>query len=359
MNSPKEARLLALERLQARIGQIIRGTEDDLRAASQGWWEAAGLVAAGGGAATCTATYSGTLKDCTGAGMVGQAITVKDVGGATLGTATSGVGGAFSGAVTITPLSQAVTLNTAAFTGYAASSLPKTFSCGSNAVGNFSPTPIINHAPTINTIGSQDVCSTGASFNVALSGITDGDGGTQSLTVTATSGNTGVIPNPTITYTSPNTTGTLTYTPVANSISAVTITVKVTDSGGTTCGGVNTKTTSFGVQVRDPSQAPKLDPIPNIGPIPAGSANQTVLLSGISAGLGEPAGILAISGSSSNPAASGFVSATYTSPSTSGSIKVSIGAAGVATITVTVTDSNPARCGTNNTFSRTFTVTVV
>ncbi|MCK7470465.1 MAG: PKD domain-containing protein [Desulfomicrobium escambiense] len=38
----------------------------------------------------------------------------------------------------------------------------------------------------------------------------------QTLTVTASSGNTAIIPNPTVTCTSPNATGTLSFTPVAN-----------------------------------------------------------------------------------------------------------------------------------------------
>ena len=52
---------------------------------------------------------------------------------------------------------------------------------------------------------------------------------TQTLTVTASSSNTGLIPNPTVTYTSPNATGSLGFTPVANANGTATVTVTVND----------------------------------------------------------------------------------------------------------------------------------
>ena len=60
---------------------------------------------------------------------------------------------------------------------------------------------------------------------VQLSGITDGDNGTQFLSITATSNNTAVIPNPTVIYTSPQATGRLIYTPVQNNTGTAVITV--------------------------------------------------------------------------------------------------------------------------------------
>ena len=45
------------------------------------------------------------------------------------------------------------------------------------------------------------------------------------LTVTATSNNTGLIPNPTVTYTSPNTIGSISFTPVVNQTGTATITI--------------------------------------------------------------------------------------------------------------------------------------
>ena len=67
---------------------------------------------------------------------------------------------------------------------------------------------------------------------VNLSGISAGPGeSAQPLQVTASSNNTGLIPNPTVTYTSPAATGSLSYTPVANASGSAVITVTVTDGG--------------------------------------------------------------------------------------------------------------------------------
>ena len=67
---------------------------------------------------------------------------------------------------------------------------------------------------------------------VSLSGITSGaTNENQTLTVTAVSSNTGLIPNPTVNYTSANTTGSLTFTPVTNANGTATITVTVNDGG--------------------------------------------------------------------------------------------------------------------------------
>jgi Dockerin type I domain len=62
-------------------------------------------------------------------------------------------------------------------------------------------------------------------------GITAGPSESQPLVVTATSNNTGLIPNPTVNYVSPNATGSLNYTPVANQNGSAVITVTVHDPG--------------------------------------------------------------------------------------------------------------------------------
>ena len=49
--------------------------------------------------------------------------------------------------------------------------------------------------------------------------------------MTATSSNTALIPNPTVTYTSPDATGSLSYQPVANQSGTAVITVTVRDAG--------------------------------------------------------------------------------------------------------------------------------
>ena len=93
-----------------------------------------------------------------------------------------------------------------------------------------------------------------------LSGISGGTAGeVQSLTVTATSNNTGLIPNPTVTYTSPDATGSLSYTPVANQDGTAIITVTVNDNGG----GTESVQQTFTVNVTAVNDPPTLAAIAN------------------------------------------------------------------------------------------------
>lgn len=87
-----------------------------------------------------------------------------------------------------------------------------------------------NSPPTINPISNVSVLEDAAVQTVNLTGITAG-AETQALTVTATSGSPSIIANPTVNYISPNATGTLTFTPLADQYGPVVITVTVRDAG--------------------------------------------------------------------------------------------------------------------------------
>jgi hypothetical protein len=97
---------------------------------------------------------------------------------------------------------------------------------------------------------------------VNLTGISAGAGESQTLTVTATSDNTELIPDPTVSYSSPNETGSVSYTPVANAFGTANITVTVTDSGPGDAPNVNKFSQTFTVEVRPSSSAPFIDDIP-------------------------------------------------------------------------------------------------
>ena len=115
----------------------------------------------------------------------------------------------------------------------------------------------INDAPTLNAIADPAAINEDAGLQtVSLAGISAGGGETQTLTVTATSSNTALIPNPTVTYTSPSATGSLSYTPVANASGTATVTVTVTDNGGILNGGVNTTSQTFTLTVNPVNDAP-------------------------------------------------------------------------------------------------------
>ncbi|HVK13928.1 MAG TPA: Ig-like domain-containing protein, partial [Gemmataceae bacterium] len=181
----------------------------------------------------------------------------------------------------------------------------------------------------------------------------------MTLTVIAVSENPLLIPDPTVSYTSPNATGMLTFTPVANLFGTATVTVTVTDDGGTTGGGVNTFSRTFLVTVKSVNDAPTLDGLANLT-IDQNSGEQTVNLAGISAGPGEPAQFINLLVASDNPALIPTPTFQYSSPNPTGTIRFTPapGQTGTATITVTLVDDGGTANGGVDTVQRTFTVTV-
>ena len=126
----------------------------------------------------------------------------------------------------------------------------------------------VNILPTLNPISppSITILENSPPVTIPLSGITAGGGQIQNLKITVTSGTgvndtPGLIPTPTLTYTSPNTTGNFTFQPVAFMTGTSTITVTVTDS----LGDVSQPITLF-VTVAPVDQAPTLGPIANPAP---------------------------------------------------------------------------------------------
>jgi hypothetical protein len=74
-----------------------------------------------------------------------------------------------------------------------------------------------NNPPTLNPISNLTIAEDAGTQTVSLSGISSGAvNETQTLTLVASSSNPSLIPNPAVSYVSPNTSGTLTFTPVAN-----------------------------------------------------------------------------------------------------------------------------------------------
>lgn len=209
----------------------------------------------------------------------------------------------------------------------------------------------VNDAPAIAAISDVSLAEDAGAQSVSLAGISTGAANeTQTLTITATSSNPSLIPNPTVTYTSPNATGSLAFTPVANSSGTATITVTVNDGGAAN----NTASRTFTVTVNTANDAPTLNALANIT-VNEG-ASQSVNLAGISTGATNESQTLTITATSSNPSLIPNPTVSYTSPGATGSLNVSAltGVSGSATITVTVNDGGAA----NNTVTRTFTATV-
>jgi Fibronectin type III domain/Bacterial Ig domain len=208
-----------------------------------------------------------------------------------------------------------------------------------------------NTPPTLNVPANVTINEDAAPQTINLSGITPGAAGeTQALTVTATSSNPGLIPNPAVSYTSPASTGTLSFTPAANANGMATITVTVNDGQNQN----NTISRSFVVTVNPVNDAPTLNGLSNLT-LATSAGQQTVSLSGIGAGANESQ-TLAVTATSSNPALIPAPSVTYSSPNSTGTLLFTpvAGATGTAAITVTVNDGQSQ----NNIVNRSFTVTV-
>ena len=210
----------------------------------------------------------------------------------------------------------------------------------------------VNDAPTLTAIPDPAaILEDAMEQTVNLAGISAGGGETQTLIVTASSNNTGLIPNPTVTYTSPDAAGSLAYTPVPNASGSAIITVTVDDGQAAN----NTVTRTFTVNVTSVNDQPTLAAIPNPATIPVSAPMQTVSLAGISAGGGESQ-TLVVTASSDNTGLIPNPTVTYTSPNATGSLAYTpvAGQSGSAVITVTVDDGQVS----NNTVARTFTVNV-
>ncbi len=229
----------------------------------------------------------------------------------------------------------------------------------------------VNDPPTLDPIADPGAILEDAGEQiVGLSGIAQGgdapgfDNETLPpqfpLVVTATSDNTALIPDPTVTYMSPDTTGSLSYTPVADQSGTAVITVTVMDQGGTDNGGVDTVQQTFTVEVTAVNDPPTIDAVADPAPIFEDAPQQTVDLSGITQGGGgetspAPQFPLTVTASSGNPGLIPDPTVTYSSPDTIGSLSYTPVAdqSGTAVITVTVMDSaGTADGGADTTRSR-------
>jgi len=85
--------------------------------------------------------------------------------------------------------------------------------------------------PTINPVKNLLVGVDAGLQTVQLGGITTGGDAGQSIAITAESDDTELIPSITVSYSSPDTTGSLSFTPAAGKKGEATVTVTVTDDG--------------------------------------------------------------------------------------------------------------------------------
>jgi hypothetical protein len=136
----------------------------------------------------------------------------------------------------------------------------------------------VNPVPTLNVISNLSVAENAKTQTVNLSGISSGaTNQSLALTVAASSSNMSLIGTPTITYTSPNSTGSLTFVPVANATGTSTITVTVIN-GGT---GSNQVSQSFTVTVVNTNAPQITKPLTNTVALVGQTVNMSVTATGL------------------------------------------------------------------------------
>ncbi len=106
-----------------------------------------------------------------------------------------------------------------------------------------------NNSPTMDPLTDIELLSGDGEQVINLSGITDGDANDQELSLAATVSPAGIITDPLITYSSPDATGTLTFSTLTDQAGTAVITITVKDNGGTENGGIDSLKISFSVVV--------------------------------------------------------------------------------------------------------------
>lgn len=212
----------------------------------------------------------------------------------------------------------------------------------------------VGNQPTLNAISNITINEDAGQQTVNLSGITAGLGGILELLglgVTASSSNPSLIPHPTVSYTSPNTTGTLRFTPAADEWGTATISVSVNNFKPFD----NLFTRTFTVTVNAVNDTPTVI-TPNNLVVGANAGSQTIALNGISSGAANEAQPLTVTATSSDPGLVPNPTVSYSAGASTGALTLIPRAdtSGTATITVTVNDGQ----NQNYIVSRNFNIVV-
>src|SRR5690606_2590684 len=191
----------------------------------------------------------------------------------------------------------------------------------------------VNDPPSVNPIDDVIIAENTEDYAVQITGISSGPLESQTLDVIAISSDVNLMEAPVFSpaYTG-GSTATILLNPKPNQTGTVTVTIRVTDPG------LLVATQTFTVQIENINDAPTLDPI-TFNPIPEDSPEQTVQLSGITAGPGESQG-LTVTATADNADLFEEFEVNYTSPQATGSITFlpAANAYGSAIVSVTVTD---------------------
>ena len=219
----------------------------------------------------------------------------------------------------------------------------------------------VNDPPLIVQVSVNPLLEDFGEFIIPLSGIYDGDVQViQNLVLTAVSSNLALIPDPIVNYVPNNTTGSLLIQSIPDATGLTTITLTVTDDGGTVNGGINFTTIQFGVMVMPVNDPPTINAITDPLPIPEDSGLQTISLSGIGDGDPEIVQNISVFASSSNINIIPTPTVNYIPNNPEGAISFTPvpDANGNATITLTIMDDGGSANGGVDTRQTTFNVIV-
>lgn len=176
-------------------------------------------------------------------------------------------------------------------------------------------------------------------------------------TVTGTTGNLSFTTAPAVSFD-----GALKFAAAPDAYGTATVSLKLRDNGAQFPGAINNPLSAaqvFTITVNPLNDAPTLNVIANPSNILEDAPQQSIPLTGISAGPGEIQG-LTFSASASDPTLFGNFSVDYTPGAGTATLHYTplANANGSATIKVTVTDDGGTGAGEVNTFSRTFLAAV-
>jgi hypothetical protein len=208
-------------------------------------------------------------------------------------------------------------------------------------------TALANTPPTLSPIPNITINENAGNQTVDLSGIGPGAAEEdQTVTITALCNNPDLIPNPTITYTSPNDNGSLSFKPATNAFGTAIISVIVNDGQASD----NMVIRSFLVTVTSVNDSPVISPIPN----QTMNENTAIAIAFTVADAETAASSLVVSAVSSSPALVPLANIVIGGSGTNRVLTVipAPNEFGTATITVVTSD------GSGGTGSRSFIVTV-
>jgi hypothetical protein len=215
-----------------------------------------------------------------------------------------------------------------------------------------------SEGPTFDAIADQEILEDGGPQSLAVTGVApcSSQDAPQPVTLTATSSDPTIVPDPTVTGT--GATRWLAYTPAPDANGFLAITVVARSDGGSASCGLATFSRTFALSVQPVNDAPTFDAITDASVLEDAGA-QSLVLTGVSPGpANEFAQPLVLTATSSDPAivpdpvivGAGTTRSLLWAPAPN--------ANGVVTVTVTAVDGGGTASGGVDTFRRSFTIAV-